>query len=206
MNQGSINGAGEVVLYKAPDGEVRLDVRLERETVWLTQSQIAKLFGVKVPAVSKHIKNVYATRELQPKSTVSKMEIVRTEGKRQVSRPVDLYSLDMIISVGYRANSARATQFRIWATRTLKDHLLRGYTLIRHLPTEAIDDAFRKVSRLEGATLDTRNRVFHQLPVDGVTVEYRADGSIRGAQARLLDFDDLDNNEWLAVNQFTEFD
>ena len=74
------------------------------------------------------------------------------------------------------------------------------------LPSEAIDDAFRKVSRLEGATLDTRNRVFHQLPVDGVTVEYRADGSIRGAQARLLDFDDLDNNEWLAVNQFTEFD
>jgi prophage maintenance system killer protein/predicted transcriptional regulator len=129
MNEGSINGAGEVVLYKAPDGEVRLDVRLERETVWLTQSQIAKLFGVKVPAVSKHIKNVYATRELQPKSTVSKMEIVRTEGKRQVSRPVDLYSLDMIISVGYRVNSARATQFRIWATRTLRDHLLRGYTL-----------------------------------------------------------------------------
>lgn len=129
MSQGVVSAGGEVVLYKAPDGEVRLDVRLERETVWLTQSQIAKLFGVNVPAISKHIRNIYATRELQPKSTVSKMEIVRTEGKRQVSRSVDLYSLDMIVSVGYRVNSARATQFRIWATRTLKDHLLRGYTL-----------------------------------------------------------------------------
>jgi len=129
INQSSINGGGEVVLYEAPDGQIRLDVRLERETVWLTQSQIAKLFGVNVPGVSKHIRNIYATRELQRKATVSKMEIVQTEGKRQVSRPVDLYSLDMIISVGYRVNSARATQFRIWATRTLKDHLLRGYTL-----------------------------------------------------------------------------
>src|SRR3989338_1924028 len=129
MSQGVVSAGGEVVLYKAPDGEVRLDVRLERETVWLTQNQIAKLFGVNVPAISKHIRNIYMTRELQPKATVSKMEIVRTEGKRQVSRPVDLYSLDMIISVGYRVNSARATQFRIWATRTLKDHLLRGYTL-----------------------------------------------------------------------------
>ena len=129
MAQTSINGAGEVVLYKAPDGEIQLDVRLERESVWLTQSQIAKLFGVNVPAISKHIRNIYATRELQRKATLSKMEIVRIEGKRQVSRPVDLYNLDMIISVGYRVNSARATQFRIWATRTLKDHLLRGYTL-----------------------------------------------------------------------------
>jgi len=151
MSQASINGAGEVVLYKAPDGEVRLDVRLERETVWLTQSQIAKLFGVKVPAVSKHVKNIYTTRELQPKSTVSKMEIVRTEGKRQVSRPVDLYSLDMIISVGYRVNSARATQFRIWATRTLRDHLLRGYTLnekrLREKGLGEIEQAVRLLAR-----------------------------------------------------------
>ena len=127
--QNTINGEGRVVLYKAPDGKIQLDVRLERETVWLTQSEIAKLFGVKVPAISKHIRNIYGTRELQRRATVSKMEIVRTEGRRQVSRPVDLYSLDMIISVGYRVNSARATQFRIWATQTLRDHLLRGYTL-----------------------------------------------------------------------------
>ena len=117
------------MLYRRPGGYTTLEVRLAGESVWLTQSQIAKLFGVNVPAISKHINNIYTTRELQPKSTVSKMEIVQKEGKRQVSRLVDLYSLDMIISVGYRVNSTRATQFRIWATRTLRDHLLRGYTL-----------------------------------------------------------------------------
>jgi hypothetical protein len=91
--------------------------------------QIANLFGVNVPAVSKHIKNIFSARELTPKSTVSKMEIVRTEGKRRVKRDVEVYNLDMIISVGYRVNSTRATRFRVWATQTLKDHLIRGYTL-----------------------------------------------------------------------------
>ena len=120
---------GEVVLYKTEDGKNALDVRLAGETVWLTQAQIADLFGVNVPAVSKHIKNIFAARELAPKATVSKMEIVRIEGKRRVNRNVEVYNLDMIISVGYRVNSARATRFRIWATQTLKDHLVRGYTL-----------------------------------------------------------------------------
>jgi prophage maintenance system killer protein len=123
------NNLGEVVLYRAKDGKTAIDVRLVGETVWLSQAQIADLFGVNVPAVSKHIKNIYAARELAPKATVSKMEIVRIEGKRRVNRNVELYSLDMIISVGYRVNSAQATRFRIWATQTLKDHLIRGYTL-----------------------------------------------------------------------------
>lgn len=120
---------GEVILYKTEDGKAALDVRLAGETVWLTQAQIAELFGVNVPAVSKHIKNIFVARELAPKATVSKMEIVRTEGKRRVNRNVEVYNLDMIISVGYRVNSARATRFRIWATQILKDHLVRGYTL-----------------------------------------------------------------------------
>jgi len=123
------NDLGEVVLYKTEDGKAALDVRLAGETVWLTQAQIADLFGVNIPAVSKHIKNIFSARELAPKATVSKMEIVRIEGKRKVKRDVEVYNLDMIISVGYRVNSARATRFRIWATQTLKDHLVRGYTL-----------------------------------------------------------------------------
>lgn len=123
------NDLGEVVLYKTADGKTAIDVRLAGETVWLAQAQIAELFGVNVPAVSKHIKNIFAARELIPKATVSKMEIVRMEGKRRVNRNVEVYNLDMIISVGYRVNSSRATRFRIWATRTLKDHLVRGYTL-----------------------------------------------------------------------------
>lgn len=109
-----------------------LEVRLVGDTVWLSQAQIADLFSVNVPAISKHIKNIYGDKELARKATVSKMETVRTEGKRQVVRSVELYNLDMIISVGYRVNSARATRFRIWATQTLREHLTRGYTLNRN--------------------------------------------------------------------------
>lgn len=128
---GQKNDLGEVVIYRTKDSKTALDVRLVGETVWLTQAQIANLFKVNIPAVSKHIKNIYEARELAPKATVSKMEMVQVEGKRRVSRKVDLYNLDMIISVGYRVNSAQATRFRIWATQTLKDHLVRGYTLNR---------------------------------------------------------------------------
>jgi prophage maintenance system killer protein len=125
----SINGGGEVVLFEAPDGEVRLDVRLERETVWLTQLQMATLFGTTPENVLMHLKNVYAEKELPERSTTKDFLAVRTEGKRRVRRKLKHYNLDAIISVGYRVSSKRGTQFRIWATRTLKDHLLRGYTL-----------------------------------------------------------------------------
>lgn len=122
--------SGEVLLYRTEDGRTALDVRLAGETVWLTQAQIAELFALKVPAISKHIKNIYDDRELARKETISKLETVRTEGKRQVARTVELYNLDMIISVGYSVNSARATRFRIWATQTLKEHLTQGYPYI----------------------------------------------------------------------------
>lgn len=120
---------GEVVLYQAEDGSTSIDVRLEDETVWLPQSEIAQLFSVNVPAISKHISNIYDAGELDPGATVSKKETVRTEGNRRVKRLLDFYNLDVIISVGYRVNSSTATQFRIWATRTLRRHLINGYTL-----------------------------------------------------------------------------
>jgi prophage maintenance system killer protein len=129
MTQNSINSGGEVVLYEAPDGEVRLDVRLERETVWLTQLQMATLFGTTPENVLMHLKNVYAEKELVERSTTKDFLAVRTEGKRRVRRKLKHYNLDAIISVGYRVSSKHGTQFRIWATRTLKDHVLRGYTL-----------------------------------------------------------------------------
>jgi prophage maintenance system killer protein len=137
---------GEVVMYRTEDGRPALDVRLAGETVWLTQAQIAELFSINVPAISKHIKNIYADRELARKATVSKMETVRTEGKRQVTRTVEIYNLDTIISVGYRVNSSRATRFRIWATQTLKQHLIRGYTLNeRRLRETGLAEAERAV-------------------------------------------------------------
>lgn len=120
---------GEIVVYEAPDGEVRVDVRVERETVWLTQHQMAELFGRERSVVTKHIRNAFQEGELDPRATSAKFAQVRSEGGRAVTREVDHYNLDVIISVGYRVRSLRGTQFRIWATRTLRDHLLRGYTL-----------------------------------------------------------------------------
>ena len=136
-------------MYRAEDGRTALDVRLAGETVWLTQAQIADLFAVKSPAVSKHINNIYASRELVRKATASKMETVRMEGKRSVKRVLEFYNLDMIISVGYRVNSARATRFRIWATQTLKDHLIRGYTLNeRRLREQGLTEAEQAIQLL----------------------------------------------------------
>lgn len=121
------HGSGEVVLFQAEDGKTRLEVQLEHDTVWLTQKQMADLFDVNVPAISKHVSNIIASGELG-EATVSKMENVRREGGRMVSRTQAVYNLDMIISIGYRVNSAKATRFRIWATQVLKEHLVKGYT------------------------------------------------------------------------------
>jgi len=127
MEQGSING-GEVLLYEAPDGQVRVDVRLEQETVWLTQDQMSQLFGRERSVITKHIRNVFRERELEPEATCAKFAQVQTEGERSVIREIDHYSLDLIISVGYRVKSKRGVQFRQWATRVLSEHLVRGYT------------------------------------------------------------------------------
>ena len=118
-----------IVLYQSPDGKTSLDVRLEHDTIWLSQSQIAELFDVNVPAISKHVRNITTSGELDASSTVSKMERVQTEGERKVKRSQVLYNLDMTISIGYRVNSAKATRFRIWATQILKDHIVNGYTI-----------------------------------------------------------------------------
>ena len=120
---------GEVVVYEAPDGEVRVDVRFDRETVWLTQHQMAELFGRDRSVVTRHIRNAFREGELDPKATSAKFARVQSEGGRRVSRDVDHYNLDVIISVGYRVKSLRGTQFRIWATRTLREHLVRGFTV-----------------------------------------------------------------------------
>ena len=120
---------GEIVIYTSEDGTVSLDTKLENETIWLTQKQMAELFGVKTPAINKHLTNIYKEGELKETSTISKMEIVQKEGKRSIKRETAFYNLDAIISVGYRVNSSRATQFRIWATNVLKEYLTKGYAL-----------------------------------------------------------------------------
>jgi len=116
---------GEIVVYEAPDGEVRVDVRRDRETVWLTQEQMARLFGRDRSVITRRLRNVFKEGELDQKSNVHFLHIAGSD------KPVGFHSPDVIISVGYRVKSQRGTQFRIWATRTLREHLLRGYTLAR---------------------------------------------------------------------------
>ena len=131
---------GEIILYQTADGRTKIDVKLENETVWLTQAQIAALMGTNVPAISKHISNIYKQGELDKGSTISKMEIVQCEGTRQIRRTVDHYNLDMILSVGYRVNSKNATQFRRWANSVLKDYLIKGYAVRNDLAQQKYDD------------------------------------------------------------------
>ncbi len=120
---------GEIVIYKTEDGHTELDVKLENETIWLNQYQLANLLKTDRTSIQKHITNIYKAKELDQKSTCAKFAQIRKEGKRSISREVQYYNLDVIISVGYRVNSKRGTQFRIWATQTLKDHLVNGYTI-----------------------------------------------------------------------------
>ena len=119
----------EILIYQNPDGEVRLDVRLEDESVWLSQRLMAELFQKDVRTISEHIQNVYDEGELVADATIRKFRIVQTEGKRQVARMVDYYNLDMIISVGYRVKSHVATRFRIWATQKLTEFIRKGFLL-----------------------------------------------------------------------------
>lgn len=120
---------GEIVIYTSEDGSISLDTKLENDTIWLTQKQMAELFGVKTPAINKHLNNIYNEGELDKNATVSILEIVQKEGNRDISRKIAFYNLDAVISVGYRVNSSRATQFRIWATNTLKEYLTKGYVI-----------------------------------------------------------------------------
>lgn len=119
----------QFLLYKTADESVSVNAIVKDETIWLTQKAMAQLFGIDVPAISKHLSNIYSDGELSRASTVSKMEIVQTEGVRKVKRNTDFYNLDAIISVGYRVNSVRATHFRIWATGILKEYMQKGFVL-----------------------------------------------------------------------------
>ena len=119
----------KIEIYQSDDKRPIIEVKFEQETVWLSQKQIAELFDKDVRTINEHIKTIYRTGELIVKSTIRKFRIVRQEGKREVSREIEHYNLDMIISIGYRVNSIRGTQFRIWATQRLKDYLVKGYAI-----------------------------------------------------------------------------
>ncbi len=120
--------AGEIVLFNNPDGTTSVEVRLGEETVWLSLNELADLFGVDKSGISRHLRNVFKSGELERSSTVAKFATVQIEGTRSIVREIEYYNLDAILSVGYRVNSSKATRFRIWANSILKEHLIKGYS------------------------------------------------------------------------------
>jgi len=149
---------GEIIIYQTSDKKVKIDVSLENETIWLDAHKIAKIFDVNRPSIVKHIGNIYKTGELSENSTCSILEQVAADGK---VRKMNIYNLDMIISVGYRVNSKRATQFRIWATNTLKNYLVKGYVVNE----KRLLEAENKFEELKSAVNFLQKKSGHELVV-----------------------------------------
>ena len=178
---------GEIVLYQ-PEGEVRLEVRVENETVWLTQAQMAELFDTDRTSITKHIRNIYQIGELDEISTCAKIAQVRIEGGREIARKMPFYNLDMIISVGYRVNSISGVKFRRWANQVLKDYMLKGYAVNqRKIATDLqIADRLHEQRQLienqEAEIADVRKSIAEQ---DSrlSAVEQRIDFFVNAAQA-----------------------
>ena len=155
------------LIYRTADEDISVNAFIKDETIWLTQKAMAELFGVNVPAVSKHLANIYEDGELSKDSTVSKMEIVQNEGDRSVKRTTDFYNLDAIISVGYRVNSRRATQFRIWATNILKEYLIKGFAMdddrLKQARTVFGKDYFRELLERVRSIRASERRIWQQI-------------------------------------------
>lgn len=137
---------GEIIIYQTSDGQTELDVRLEGDTVWLSQSQLSTLFKSDRTSIGRHIRNIYKSGELKENATCAIFAQVQQEGNRAVKRAIPHYNLDMVISVGYRVNSKQATQFRIWANRVLKEYLIKGYAINRNAKQEQLDELKRTIS------------------------------------------------------------
>ena len=157
----------QLLIYQTEDGRIKLDVRFEGETVWLTQPMIAELFETTIPNISMHLRNVFAEGELTPEATVKNFLTVRREGARQVSRSLEYYNLDAIISVGYRVTSRVATQFRIWATQRLREFIVKGFLLDDErlknpdLPFDYFEELLRRIQDIR-----TSERRFYPSPTN----------------------------------------
>ncbi len=173
---------GKILIYKAKDGSQQLEVRLEQETVWLSQKQIADIFGTQRPAISKHLSNIFKSKELEEKSVSSILEHTAKDGKTYKTQ---FYNLDAIISVGYRVNSQKATRFRVWATNVLREHLVKGYTLNE----KRLSQLVQNMQQLEQAV-----KVFRQIGVADKLSESEAKG--------LLDIITNYTQSFILLNQF----
>ncbi len=215
----------KIIIYQTKDGETSIDVRLEGETVWLSQAQLSELFNTDRTSILRHIKNIYKTEELDESSTCAFFAQVREEGSRIVTRQIPYYNLDMIISVGYRVNSKRGTQFRIWANKVLKDFLIKGYAINDKITKKKYEELSQLVHIL-GRTinshelsnkenldlvnvvtdytyaLDTLDRYdYQELKIDKTTSENRFIATYDNAMETIHKLKDKFGGSWLFGNE-----
>ena len=163
------NHSGDIVIYQSEDGNTRINVNLQGETVWLSQQQMSELFKTDRTSISRHIKNIYKTEELDKKSTCAFFAQVKDEGFRKVTRKIPYYNLDMIISVGYRVNSKRGTQFRIWANKILKEYLIKGFAINDKITQRKYEELSQLV-RILGRTISSQPELSNQENLDLISV------------------------------------
>jgi prophage antirepressor-like protein len=184
----------QIVVYD--NGEIELNISLKNETIWLTQKQLCELFGVEVHTINYHIKNIFKQKELDKNTTIRKIRIVQKEGKREVSRDVEHYNLDMIIYVGYRVNSLTATKFRQWATSVLKNYIQNGYAinsekLTQQRPLSLENDVKDIKSHIQNNTLEIKQGIFY-------------DGEIFDAYAFINNLLKSAKNEVTIIDNYTD--
>ena len=163
------NHNGDIVIYQSEDGNTRINVNLQGETVWLSQQQMSELFKTDRTSISRHIKNIYKTEELDKKSTCAFFAQVKDEGFRKVTRKIPYYNLDMIISVGYRVNSKRGTQFRIWANKILKEYLIKGFAINDKITQKKYEELSQLVHIL-GRTISSQPELSNKENLDLINV------------------------------------
>ncbi len=194
----------EVVKFNNDSVEVDVTVSPSEETVWLSQEQMAILFNVNVPAINKHIKNILLEDELEEGATISKMEIVRNEGNRKVKRFINIYNLDMIISVGYRVNSIQGIKFRKWANKILKEYLLKGYVINEDRSLVTNENYVRLVNKVE--SLD--ERVSHieneYKPIDLKKTQLFFNGQLYDAYTLIQSIFESANNEIIIIDNYVD--
>ena len=195
---------GEIILYQ-PDNSIRLEVRMEEETVWLTQSQMALLFGCSQDNIGFHLKNLYAEKEIEQEATTEEISVVRFEGNRRVTRRIMHYNLDAILSVGYRVSSKNATKFRQWANSVLKEHLLRGYSINQRF--ERLEQRVSKAEKQIGLFVRTALPPVEGVFYDGQIFDAFAFASdlIRSAKNRIILIDNyIDDSALLMLAKRSE--
>ena len=155
------------ILYTAPNGNVKIEAYIQEETIWLTQQKMADVFGVAKSTISEHLSNIYESGELEKQATVRKFRTVQTEGEREVARNLEYYNLDAIISVGYRVNSSKATQFRIWATKVLKEFIVKGFAMdddrLKQGSTAFGKDYFKELLERVRSIRASERRIYQQI-------------------------------------------